>query len=116
MANNIDNRGDGRDSKGRWIKGTTGNSRGRPRSTPDLDMSDVWNFAKEPVEIAVGGEKQLMTRHEVGLLKAFASALKGHITAQRYLLEKFERTEESVGYVELWLEQWAGRDCRKFYV
>ena len=33
------------------------------------------------MEIVVGGEKQLMTRHEIVLLKAFESALRGRITA-----------------------------------
>ena len=109
MANEDRDSGDGRDDKGRWVKGRTGNPRGRPKNVPDLDMADVHNFAKEPIEIAVGGEKQRMTRHEIVMLKAFESAMRGRITAQKYLLEKFEQAEVSRGYVALSLERWAER-------
>ena len=107
MSNNNGDRGDGRDARGRWPKGVSGNLGGRPDNVPDLDMSDVRNFANEPMEIVVGGEKLLMTRHEVLLLKMFQAAMSGRITALRYLLEKFEKAEFSAEYVELWLEKWA---------
>ena len=102
-------RGNGRDAKGRWIKGTSGNLNGRPRKVADLDFADVHNFSQYPMEIVVGGEKQLMTRHEIVLLKAFESALRGRITAQRYLIEKFEEAENERGYIDRQLELWEER-------
>ncbi len=102
-------RGDGRDAKGRWTKDTTGNPNGRPPNVAELDVADVYNFSQFPTEIVIGGEKQLMTRHEVVLLKLFESAMKGRITAQKYLVEKFEQAELSKGYIRLWLEKWAER-------
>ena len=102
-------RSDGRDAKGRWTKDTSGNLKGRPRDVPDLDMADVFNFSQFPTEITIGGEKQLMTRHEIVLFKLFESAMKGRITSQRFLLEKFEQAEMSKGYIQLWLEKWADR-------
>ncbi len=72
-------------------------------------MADVYNFGQFPTEISIGGEQQLMTRHEVVLLKLFETALKGRITAQKYLIEKFEEARMSKEYLELWLERWAER-------
>ena len=109
MTNDHSERGDGRDAKGRWTKNTSGNPRGRPRNIPDLDMADVYNFSHCPTEITIGGEKQLMTRHEIVLFKLFESAGKGRITAQKYLLEKFEEADLSKEYVRLSLEKWAER-------
>ncbi len=109
MTNERSDRGDGRDAKGRWAKGTTGNRSGRPPKEYDYDMADVYNFSKFPTEITVAGEKQLMTRHEVVLLKLFESAMKGRITSLRILLEKFEQAQMSKEYVEMWLEKWAER-------
>ncbi len=109
MTNKRSDRGDGRDAKGRWAKGTTGNRSGRPPKERDYDMADVYNFGQFPTEITVAGEKQLMTRHEVVLLKLFESAMKGRITSLRILLEKFEQAQMSKEYVEIWLEKWAER-------
>ena len=109
MTDKRSDRGDGRDAKGRWTKNTSGNPSGRPPNVPDLDMADVYNFSQFPAEIAIGGEKQLMTRQEVVWLKLFESALKGRITAQKYLIEKFEQAEMSRGYVRLSLEEWLER-------
>lgn len=107
MTKSNGDRDDGRDSKGCWVKGVSGNLSGRPENVPDLKMSDVRNFANEPMEIVVGGEKLLMTRHEVVLLKMFQAAMNGSITALKYLLEKFEQAEFSAEYIELWLQKWA---------
>ncbi len=109
MTDERSDRGDGRDAKGRWTKDTSGNLHGRPRNVPDLDMAEVYNFSQFPTEIVIGGEKQLMTRQEVVLLKLFESAMKGRITAQKHLIEKFEQAQMSREYVQLWLEKWADR-------
>ena len=109
MTNERSDRGDGRDAKGRWTKDTTGNPNGRPPNVADLDMADVYNFSQFPTEITIAGEKQLMTRHEVVLLKLFESAMKGRITALRILLEKFEQAELSKDYVQWRFEEWAER-------
>ncbi len=109
MTDERSDRGDGRDAKGRWTKNTSGNPPGRPPDVPDLNMADVYNFSQFPAEIAIGGEKQLMTRQEIVLLKLFESALKGRITAQKYLIEKFEEAEMTQGYIRMSLERWIER-------
>ena len=109
MTDERSNQNDGRDAKGRWTKGKSGNPNGRSRRVPDLDMADVHNFSNHPTEITIGGEKQLMTRHEIVLFKLFESAGKGSIAAQKYLLAKFEEAEMSYESVRLELEKWAER-------
>ena len=109
MTNEHNDRGDGRDTKGRWTKGMTGNPNGRPLNVFDYDMADMYNFSQFPMEITVAGKKQLMTRQEVVVMKLFETAMKGRITAQKYLIEKFEAAILSKETVELWLEQWAER-------
>jgi len=104
MTDERSDRGDGRDAKGRWTKDTSGNPSGRPPDVPDLNMADVYNFSQVPAEIVIGGEKQLMTRQEIVLLKLFESALKGRITAQKYLIE-----EMTQGYIRMSLDQWIER-------
>ncbi len=69
-------------------------------------MADVYNFSQFPTEIVIGGEKQLMTRHEIVLFKMFESAMKGRITSLRILLEKFEQAELSKEKVRWNLEKW----------
>lgn len=107
MKKKPSNRGNGRDARGRWTKGTSGNLNGRPPNVPDLDMADVYNFSHFPTEITIAGEKQLMTRHEIMLLKAYESALKGRVTNQKYLIEKFEQADLSKEYVSWQFEKWA---------
>lgn len=109
MSNKKKSRDDRRDPKGRWKKGTSGNPNGRPRSVPDLDMADVHNFSVHPMEITIGGETQTMTRHEIVLLKTFEAALKGRITAQKYLLEIFKGSEMERGALRLSIVQWMER-------
>ena len=109
MTNERSDQCDGRDARGRWTKGTTGNPNGRPPKIPDLDMADVYNFSHFLTEIVIGGEKQLMTRHEIVLLKIFDSALKGRVSNQRYLIQKFEEAQMAKEYLELWLERWEMR-------
>ena len=109
MTDERNRRVDGRDAKGCWKKGTSGNLHGRPRNVSDLDMADVHNFKQFPTEISIGGEKQLMTRHEIVWFKMFESASNGSVTAQKYVLEKFEAAESTNAYLRMWLEKWADR-------
>ena len=107
MENKRIDRGDGRDAKGRYMK--CGNNKGRPPNVPDLEMSDVYNFSHVATEFTIDGKKQLMTRHEIMLFKMFESASNGSVTAQKYVLEKFEAAESTNAYLRMWLEKWADR-------
>ena len=100
MTDNRCDRGDGRDKKGRWVN-VSGNPSGRPKNIPDLDLADIRNFSMKTINIKIGGEKQIVTHHEALVHALFQTAMKGRISALRYLLEKFEQAELSHGYVRM---------------
>lgn len=106
MTDNKSDRGDGRDKNGRWVN-VSGNPSGRPRKIPDLDLADMLNFSKKTIKIKIGGEEQEVTHHEALVHALFQTAIKGGITAQRYLLEKFEQADLSDGYVRMRYEEFA---------
>ena len=99
MTDNRCDRGDGRDKKGRWVN-VSGNPCGRPKNIPDLDMADILNFSMKTINIKIGGEEQVVTHHEALVHALFQTAMKGRITAQRYLLEKFEQA--ALTYEFIW--------------
>ncbi len=109
MTKQRKDRGDGRDEKGRWVK--SGNPDGRPKKESDFDMSDYYNFSNAPIETTVAGKKYIMTRHEALMAKIFESAMKGCITSQRFLLEKFEEADLSRKTVRLKAIQLTERHC-----
>lgn len=98
MTDKKRDRGDGRDNKGRWVN-VSGNPSGRPRKVPDLDMADILNFSMKTINIKIGGEEQIVTHHEALVHALYQSAMKGRISAQRYLLEKFEAANLSYEFV-----------------
>ena len=106
MTDNKRDRGDGRDKKGRWVN-ISGNPSGRPKNIPDLDMADLRNFSMKTINIKIGGEEQVVTHHEALVHALFQTAMKGRITAQRYLLEKFEQATLSYQIVWTRYEEYA---------
>ena len=105
-------RGSSRDAKGRWLPGQTGNPNGRPRKQPPLDMGNPYYFAMQPIEIVINGEKQVMTRQEMILLKQFESAMKGKVTPLRYLDKKFADEIFVRQSLETDVDTWLDR-CRR---
>lgn len=106
MARKRRDRGDGRDENGRFI-GRSGNPSGRPKKVPDLDMSDIRNFSLKTMDIKIGGEELEMTHHEALIHSIFQSALKGRISAQRLLLDKFEEADLTYHTVRMRYEEYA---------
>jgi hypothetical protein len=82
----------GRDAKGRWVKGTCGNPKGRPRKHK-FNTSGAYYFSKTLVEVTIEGQKRVMTRQEFTLYKAFEAAAKGSIHAIKFLDQKFEQLD-----------------------
>ena len=95
MTDDRSDRGDGRDAKGRWVD-RSGNPNGRPCKIPDFDMADFVNFGEKTIKLKISGEETVMTQHEAVLQAMFQSAMKGRITAQRYLLEHIKNDMERV--------------------
>ena len=100
-------RGDGRDTAGRWID--SGNPKGRPKKLPRLDMGDPYYFSKEMQQITINGETRWMDRRELVLMKTYESALKGRISAQRFLLQLFQQEIDARHQLELTVQTWMGR-------
>lgn len=99
MTDERSDRGDGRDEKGRWVN-RSGNPNGRPCKIPDYDMADFVNFGEKTIKLIINGEETVLTQHEAVLQAMFQSAMKGRITAQRYLLEHMAEAILSVAFVQ----------------
>lgn len=82
----------GRDKNGRWAKGTSGNSDGRPPFKPILtkDMADAYTFGEDRMEVLLGGEVRFVSRRELNFLRLYEAASKGNVRAQIYLDKRFE--------------------------
>jgi hypothetical protein len=88
-----DNDFDGRDRRGRWVKGHCPNRNGRPRKKPVISDADVGYFKQQMVEATVKGEKCWLTRHELLLHSMFDQALKGKVSMARKLFDRLESVE-----------------------
>lgn len=86
----------GRDRNGRWTKGHCPNPKGRPRKKPPISQSDVYHFKQTEIEANIGGTPMAITRHALLLHKMFEQALKGSVTAQRKLFDRFEQSDDTI--------------------
>ena len=84
-----------RDAKGRWLKNYCPNPKGRPTKKPEVlpDQSDLRIFGNTIIDFVVNGEKEAMDRRTALINKMFESAMKGKVSAQRFLYEEFQRND-----------------------
>ena len=106
MTDKKRDRGDGRDNRGRWVN-VSGNPSGRPRKVPDLDMADILNFSMKTINIKIGGEEQVVTHHEALVHAIYQSAMKGGLSTQRYLLDKFEQANLDYAFIRMRYDEYA---------
>jgi hypothetical protein len=87
-----------RDSHGRFLKGTTGNPKGRPTKISMIESADFALFMGTMVEIdnPRGGRKKIFTREGAIQERLYASAMKGNVQAQIFLTRKFEQSKVSM--------------------
>lgn len=95
-----DKNNNGRDRNGRWKKGHCPNRNGRPRKKPEVSQADVYYFKQTLVDAMVQGKPVKMTRHALLLNKVFEQALKGSVLAQRKLLDRFEKSDDTIEEAE----------------
>ena len=101
-----------RDARGRYVKGCSGNVKGRPkkkRPEPVPYQGDIRWFANLMIEVNSNGERQSMDRRTALLNKMYESAMKGRVSMQRFLYQEFERNakrlaEARVRYEKLQME------------
>ncbi len=79
-----------RDARGRWLKGSSPNPRGRaPKEVfKDYSPSDVRHFANTLIELTVNGQPEKMDRRAALLNKVFESAMSGKVSQQRPPMSK----------------------------
>ena len=85
-----------RDARGRWMKGHCPNPKGRPKkkAQPYYDPGDVRLFSRAEISVVAGGQTQIMERRAALLHKLYEDAMKGKVTAQRLLLNEFEKWDK----------------------
>jgi hypothetical protein len=89
-----------RDAHGRYLKGTTGNPKGRPTKLSKVDFGDFLRFKNSILEIDTAAGKKILTREAAIQERLYASAMKGNVQAQIFLSRKFEQYKENEAEIE----------------
>jgi hypothetical protein len=84
-----------RDRQGRWVKGVSGNRKGRPPKLARLDHGDLQTFKNTAMEVNTPDGLVLMTREAAVLHRLYQAAMKGNVHAQIFLSRRFEKHAES---------------------
>lgn len=104
-----------RDAQGKWLPGHCPNPKGRPPKPKrsNVEGTDIWLFAREKIEIRVGGEMKEMDRFEALLHRVYEDAMKGKPTALKLFLEMLEEREYDVARFRHQYEDLVNRWIRK---
>lgn len=88
-----------RDRLGRWVKGVSGNTRGRPSKFARIDHGDFQSFKNSLIEVNTPDGTVMMTREAAVLHRLYQSAMKGNVHAQIHLSRRFDRYYEGKGVI-----------------
>lgn len=91
-----------RDSHGRWVKGVSGNPKGRPNKYAETDAGDFLKFKNTVREVTTPEGRIMMTREAAIQHRLYQSAMQGNVHAQIYLSRRFKQHAEEVG--KLWAQ------------
>jgi hypothetical protein len=99
-----ENSGDGkpeprRNAAGQFVKGSSGNPKGRPKKRPVFSPADTLVLANTVVNVKIDGTMREMTRRELNHLRLFEAANRGDVRAQIYLDRKFEKLDEARAHI-----------------
>jgi len=83
-----------RDALGRWLKGVSGNPKGRPEKFARVDHGDLQTFKNSLIEVNTPDGPVMMTREAAVLHRLYQSAMKGNVHAQIFLSRRFEKHHE----------------------
>lgn len=89
-----------RDARGRWIKGVSGNPKGRPEKYSNVDFGDFLRFKNTVLEIDTPLGRKVLTREAAVQERLYASAMKGNVHAQIFLMRQFEKFKENEAEVQ----------------
>jgi Family of unknown function (DUF5681) len=83
-----------RTPRGQWVKGVSGNPKGRPRrSSSRPSQADLYLFGQDELELQTNGRRVRMTRREILLSKIYERAIKGDVRAQIHLDKRFRELD-----------------------
>jgi len=96
-----------RDANGRWMPGRSPNPKGRPKKkrAPEYNPGDIRHFGNTLIEVAANGRVELMDRRTALTNKMYESAMKGKVSAQRFLYKEFERNDERLAAARVRYDQ-----------
>jgi hypothetical protein len=87
-----------RDSHGRWVKGVSGNPKGRPDKYANIDHGEIEKFMNFVLDVPTpDGRKKVMTREAAIQHRLYQSAMKGNVHAQIFLARRFEKIAHGKG-------------------
>ena len=84
-----------RDARGRWIKGASGNPKGRPEKYSNVNFGDFLRFKNTVLEVDTPLGRKVLTREAAVQERLYASAMKGNVHAQIFLMRQFEKFKEN---------------------
>jgi hypothetical protein len=84
-----------RDVRGRWTKGVSGNPKGRPNKYANIDFGDFLRFKNTVLEVDTPLGRKVLTREAAVQERLYASAMKGNVHAQIFLMRQFEKFKET---------------------
>jgi hypothetical protein len=88
-----------RDRHGRWVKGVSGNPKGRPDKYANIDHGDFRRFKNTVLEVNTPDGRRVMTREAAIQHRLYQSAMQGNVHAQIYLARRFDTHAEEMSRI-----------------
>ena len=89
-----------RTPQGHWRKGVSGNPKGRPTKLSKVDFGDWERFKNTILDVDTPHGRKTLTREAAIQERLYASAMKGNVHAQIFLMKRFEADRESKADLE----------------
>jgi hypothetical protein len=90
-----------RTPQGHWRKGVSGNPKGRPTNISKVDFGDWLAFKNTYLKVDTLHGRRFLTREAAIQERLYASAMKGNVHAQIFLMKRFEQDRETRAGLEV---------------